>query len=371
MRNRSGFRIAVLPGDGIGHEIMPACLEVLNAAAARTGAFALDYERHPAGADCYRQTGHALPRETMRAIRKADAILLGAMGLPSIRYPDGTEITPQIDLRVELELYAGVRPVTMMNPAAPVLADARARKADFVLIRESTEGLFASRGIGRVFDDRQAEETLRITRPVSERLFDFAFGLARMRKRNGGRGEVICVDKANVFVSFAFFRRIFEERAALNPDVAADSVYVDAMTLRMVQRPWELDVLVTENMFGDILSDLGAGLMGGLGFAPSADIGDEFAVFQPCHGSAPDIAGEGKANPIAMFLSGAMMLDWLGDRQAVAEAGAAGDLIRRAVQSALATVQPMEIGGTAGTAAITKAVLDAVASLPLETAGVD
>jgi 3-isopropylmalate dehydrogenase len=177
---------------------------------------------------------------------------------------------------------------------------------------------------------------------------------------------VVCVDKANVFASFAFFRKIFNERAALNPDIGASAVYVDAAAMFMVRPPWELDVLVTENMFGDILSDLGAGLMGGLGFAPSADIGDEFAVFQPCHGTAPDIAGQGKANPIAMFLSGAMMLDWLGECESVAEGRSAANLIRRAVESALRVVQPIEVGGSAGTARITKTVLDAVVSLPLE-----
>jgi 3-isopropylmalate dehydrogenase len=369
MRNESRFRIAVLPGDGIGHEVMPACLDVLNAAAARVGALGLDYDVRQAGAESYRDTGHAMPPETSRAIRSADAILLGAMGLPSVRYPNGTEITPQIDLRVDLGLYAGVRPVTMVNTASPVLADRRAQRADFVLIRESTEGLFASRGKGTVIDDREARETLVITRPVSERLFDFAFDLARKRKQAGGRGEVICVDKANVFTSFAFFRKIFEERAALNPDISARSMYVDAMALCMIRRPWELDVLVTENMFGDILSDLGAGLMGGLGFAPSADIGDEFAVFQPCHGTAPDIAGQGTANPIAMFLSGAMMLDWLGDRESLAEGRSAARLIRRAVDQALRTAQPIEVGGDAGTSALTRSVLDAIVSLPIKSAG--
>jgi 3-isopropylmalate dehydrogenase len=366
MKNQSRFHIAVLPGDGIGNEIMPACLEILDAAAARTGAFGLDYDTHPAGAESYRDTGYALPAKTLKAARSADAILLGAMGLPSIRYPDGTEITPQIDLRVELDLYAGVRPVRILNDAMPVLADSRARQTDFVLIRESTEGLFASRGIGKVVDDREATETLRITRGVSERLFDFAFALSRRRQKTGGHGEVICVDKANVFVSFAFFRKIFEERAARNSDIRSRSVYVDAMTLLMLRQPWTLDVLVTENMFGDILSDLGAGMMGGLGFAPSADVGDEFAVFQPCHGTAPDIAGQGKANPVAMFLSGAMMLDWLAEQENVAEARTAGELIRRAVSSALEIVQPLEIGGSAGTATITGAVLDAVKALPLE-----
>ena len=332
MRNQSRFRIAVLPGDGIGHEVMPACLEVLNAAAARFGAFQLEYDVRPAGAESYRDTGHALPPETSKAVRSADAILLGAMGLPSIRRPDGTEITPQIDLRVDLGLYAGVRPVRILKGAPAVLADPRAARTDFVLIRESTEGLFASRGKGSIIDDREARETLVITREVSERLFDFAFALARKRRQAGSPGEVMCVDKANVFASFAFFRKIFGERAVLNPDITATSMYVDATAMFMIRRPWELDVLVTENMFGDILSDLGAGLMGGLGFAPSADIGDEFAVFQPCHGTAPDIAGQGRANPIAMFLSGAMMLDWLGEREGVVEGQSAAELIRRAVE---------------------------------------
>jgi 3-isopropylmalate dehydrogenase len=143
-------------------------------------------------------------------------------------------------------------------------------------------------------------------------------------------------------------------------------MYVDALAMFMVRRPWDLDVLVTENMFGDILSDLGAALMGGLGFAPSADIGDEFAVFQPCHGTAPDIAGQGKANPIAMFLSGAMMLDWLGDGEGLPEGRSAADLIRRAVTASLRTVQPIEVGGTAGMSTITNAVLEAIGTLPLE-----
>lgn len=368
MDNRSSFQIAVLPGDGIGLEVMPPCLEVLGAAAKRVGGLRLDYVVKAAGATCYRETGHALPAETLETARRADAILLGAMGLPSIRYPNGTEIAPQIVLRSELGLYAGVRPVRVLNGNS-VLSDPRAQKLDFVLIRESTEGLFALRGEGKVIDDREARETLRITRPVSERLFDYAFALARRRKRNGSRGEVICVDKANVFVSFAFFRKIFEERARLNPDIAARSVYVDAMALLMVREPWTLDVLVTENMFGDILSDLGAGLMGGLGFAPSADIGDEFAVFQPCHGTAPDIAGQGKANPVAMFLSGAMMLDWLGEREKVTEACTASDLIRRAVDSALSKARPLETGGDADTLTLARAVLDAVQSLPLEGEG--
>jgi len=365
MQSNQRFHIAVLPGDGIGAEVMAPCLRVLNEAAARTGGFALQWDEKPAGAITYRDTGTALPPATMETARKADAILLGAMGLPSIRYPDGTEIAPQLDLRFEFGLYAGIRPVRVLPGMAPILADPRAAAIDFVLIRESTEGLFASRGKGTVTNDSKARDTLVITRAVSERLFDFSFALAAARKRQGRPGIVTCVDKANVFTSFAFFRKIFTERAALHPSLGHDCAYVDAMALFMLRRPWELDVLVTENMFGDILSDLGAGLMGGMGFAPSADIGDSHAVFQPCHGTAPDIAGQGRANPVAMFLSGAMMLEWLGAKHALPEAERAGALVRAAVDAALSSgTRPMETGGTAGTAAMTEAVLAAMAGLP-------
>ncbi len=367
MAARSAFRIAVFPGDGIGREVTEPCIELMQAAVRRTGNLSLSFERLPAGAATWRETGEALPKTSMAAARRADAILLACMGDPAIRYPDGTEIAPQLDLRFDLGLYAGVRPVFAIPGVAPVLADPRAPTIDFVLIRESTEGLFASRGKGIVEGDREARETLVITRTVSERLFDFAFRLARSRKERGRPGVVTCVDKANVFTAFAFFRKVFDERVALNPDLGARHAYVDATALDMVRRPWDLDVLVTENMFGDILSDLGAGLMGGLGFAPSADIGDSHAVFQPSHGSAPDIAGKGFANPAAMILSGAMLLAWLGERHGVPSCALAGGLLRRSVDAAFAGggLKPRETGGGDGTMAIVRAVSAALAELPL------
>lgn len=355
------FNIAVLAGDGIGAEVMQPCLEILQAAVARCGGFDLALEHLPAGAGTYRDQGKALPDETLKRARAADAILLGAMGLPDVRYLDGTEITPQLDLRFELGLYAGVRPVRAVAGMRPILADARARDMDFVILRESTEGLFSSHGKG-IVTETEARETLVITRKVCERLFHFAFKLARERQRLGRPGVVTCVDKANIFKAFAFFRRIFHEVAEHYPDIRAEHRYVDATALDMVRRPWELDVLVTENMFGDILSDLGAGLIGGMGFAPSADIGDADAVFQPCHGSAPDIAGQGKANPTAMILSGAMMLEWLGARHDVAPAVAAGRMVREAVDAAFlsGTIVPFELGGSDGTGAIAAVVLKAL-----------
>lgn len=361
----NAFQIAVLPGDGIGPEVMAPCLDVLAAAEAKVGGFSLSTRPLAAGAGHYRDQGEALPKSTLDACRRADAILLAAMGLPSVRYRDGTEIAPQIELRFDLGLYAGVRPVKTIPGVSRILADPRAESLDFVLVRESTEGLFATRGKGAVVNNLAATETMVITRSVSERLFDFSFELARQRKARGRPGQVTCVDKANVFAAFAFFRKVFEERAARHPDVSASSAYVDATALDMVRRPWTFDVLVTENMFGDILSDLGAGLMGGMGMAPSADIGDEHAVFQPCHGTAPDIAGQGKANPTAMFLSGAMMLEWLGNKHQSIAAIRAARLIEGAVSKAYQerNLQSFERGGTDGTRAITAAVLDALQSL--------
>ncbi|MFN8555787.1 MAG: isocitrate/isopropylmalate family dehydrogenase, partial [Dehalococcoidia bacterium] len=225
------------------------------------------------------------------------------------------------------------------------------------------EGLFASRGKGVVENDRVARDTLVITRPVSERLFDFAFRLARRRKtRSGTPGKVTCVDKANVFVSMAFFRKIFHERAKLHPDIQAEHHYVDATALDLVRRPWDFDVLATENMFGDILSDLGAALIGGMGMAPSADIGDRHGLFQPAHGSAPDIAGRGVANPIGMVQSAALMLDWLAEKHGVGACAEAADIINTAVARVLAEgrVRPPDLGGRDGTGAVTQALIAAV-----------
>ncbi len=343
--------VAVFHGDGIGPEVMVPALRLIRRAI-EGQACELRFDDYPAGAGHYARTGEALPPASVDSARTADAILLSAMGLPTVRYADGTEITPQIELRFLLDLYAGVRPVFVFPGQPCPLGDRRAGDIDFVLVRESTEGLFHDHKNGEVTGDEAVRESLLITRKASERVFDFAFGLAERRRDAGrGAGRVMCVDKANVFRAFAFFRRVFEERAAAHPDIVADMGYVDATALWMVQRPWEFDVLVTENMFGDILSDLGAGLMGGLGFAPSADIGDRHAVFQPCHGSAPDIAGQGIANPAAMILSGAMMLDWLGQKHAQAGLVTAGEKLRQAVGAAIASgeARTRDIGGLATT----------------------
>jgi 3-isopropylmalate dehydrogenase len=357
MRN-SAFHIAVLPGDGIGVEVMDACLAVLDAVRARFTGLDFAFEKIPGGALHYRETGSAFTEAGFARCAAADAVLFGAMGWPEIRYPDGTEIAPQLDLRVRMGLFAGVRPIRHIPGTSRVLADPRAEKIDLVILRESTEGMFASRGRGTIEADREARDTMVITRATSERLFDFAFDLAAQRKARGLPGKVTCVDKSNVFRSFAFFRKVFDERAALHADLGAEHHYIDATALDLVRRPWDFDVIVTENLFGDIISDLGAGLVGGMGFAPSADIGERHAVFQPSHGSAPDIAGTGKANPTAMILSAAMMLDWLGRRHGDATPSKAALLLEGAVDQAFAKgLRSWDIGGRAGTAEVARAVI--------------
>jgi 3-isopropylmalate dehydrogenase len=298
-----------------------------------------------------------MPDSTVRLCEEADAILLGACGLPSVRYPDNTEIMPQVELRFHFDLYAGVRPARLIPGVPSPIVGADQRGIDLVVIRESTEGLFASMGKG-VVTDEDARETLVITRKTSERLFEFSFRLAERRKARGRPGGLTCVDKANVFKAFAFFREMFDEAAKRHPQVKADRLYVDACSAMLVKRPWDFDVMVMENMFGDILSDMTAGLIGGMGMAPSADVGDRYAVFQPCHGTAPDIMGQGKANPTGMILSAAMMLDWLADKHGLQSAAEAGERIERAVDKAYAGgIKPMEFGGRNGTSDIGNAVL--------------
>ncbi len=358
------YSIAVLPGDGIGREVTAAALQVLHAVAPRLGR-RFDTVEHPAGAQHYLDSGVALPDSTLEACRAADAILFGAMGLPHVRARDGTEIIPQLDLRFALDLYAGVRPIRSFAGLPGPLADPRAAQIDLVLVRESTEGLFFARGRGRIEGEGEAQaafDTMKITRSGTARVCDFALQLARRRKAQGKPGRVTNVDKANVFTSMAFWRQVFEQRAKAFPDVPVEHAYVDAMALNLVMKPWAYDVLVTENMFGDILSDLIAALAGGMGMAPSADIGDAHALFQPAHGTAPDIVGQGVANPTATILSATMMLDWLAERHADAALADGARAVEAALAAAFAqgVVRPREFGGRSGTADIVRAVIEAL-----------
>ncbi|MCC6777553.1 MAG: isocitrate/isopropylmalate dehydrogenase family protein [Hyphomicrobiales bacterium] len=356
MRANDSFHIAVLAGDGIGPEVMAPALAVLDKVAAATPGLDLRFTHAPAGAGHYQETGKSMPDTTIRLCEEADAILLGACGLPHVRYPDNTEIMPQVELRFIFDLYAGVRPCRLIPGVPSPIVGAAERGIDLVVIRESTEGLFASMGKGIVTHD-DARETLVITRKTSERLFEFSFRYAARRQRR----KLACVDKANAFKAYAFFRTLFDECAARHPGVMTERLYVDACSAMLVRRPWDFDVLVMENMFGDILSDLTAGLIGGMGMAPSADIGDTRAVFQPCHGTAPDIMGKGIANPTAMILSAALMLDWLSDRHGHDGAATAARSIERAVDAAFAQgICPGDLGGGDGTAAVANAVLRAL-----------
>jgi 3-isopropylmalate dehydrogenase len=356
----NAINLALMPGDGIGVEVTEATMGVLQKLARRHG-LGLSTETLRAGAFAYQQDGTAMSDAVFRRAEAADAILLGAMGWPGIRYPDGTEIAPQLDLRFRLGLYAGVRPIRAIPGVPLALAHPRAKEIDLVILRESTEGLFAARGRGEVIEDREARDTMVITRATTERLSRFAFRLAERRAARLGRPQTVTlVDKANVFTSMAFMRKVFHEVAKEFPQVPAADHYIDAMALDLVRRPWDFCVLPMENMFGDIISDLGAGLIGGMGYAPSADVGDTHAVFQPSHGTGPDIAGKGIANPTAMILSAALMLDWLGSRGAgQAWTDAAGEL-EAAVDGAFAAgLRSAEFGGV-GTRDVAQAVADRI-----------
>src|SRR5438132_8563232 len=202
------FHIAVLPGDGIGIEVMRPALDVLRHIEATTPGLKFRFTEAPAGATHYKETGVALPEATIKPCDEADAILLGACGMPSIRYPDGTEIAPQVELRFIFDLYAGVRPARLVPGVPSPIVGAAERGIDLVVIRESTEGLFASMGKGVVTHD-EARETLVITRKTSARLFEFSFRFAEQRKKRGAPGKLTCVDKANAFKAYAFFRGMF------------------------------------------------------------------------------------------------------------------------------------------------------------------
>jgi len=343
--------IAVLPGDGIGPEVIGAALAVLKTLEGKLTNVRFAFREHSAGAAEYLRHGDPLPAETFTACRQADAVLLGAMGLPDVRWPDGRELSPQLDLRERLDLYAGLRPIRLYHAQDTPLKRYGAGEIDLVIIRENCEGLFSARLVKSDPERGEVCDVMRITRRGAERVCRAAFKLASRRRK-----KCALVDKANVLPSMVFFRSIFDEVAQEYPEVEASHVYVDAMALYLLQKPHAFDVLVTENMFGDILSDLAAGLVGGMGMAPSADIGDDCAVFQPSHGTAPDIAGKGIANPIATILSAAMMLEWLG--HPVLFDGAVR--IRHAIETVLADPanRTPDTGGRLSTQQMTEKIME-------------
>jgi tartrate dehydrogenase/decarboxylase/D-malate dehydrogenase len=344
--------IAVIPGDGVGPEVVAATLPVLHAAAGRAGA-ALDVLELDWGGDHYLRTGAAMPADAVARLRGRRAVLFGAVGRPDI--PDHELIWGLIiGLRQALDLAVNVRPVRSWDGVSTVLREPDG--IDLVIVRENTEGEYVGIG-GRAHAGTAAELGVEVavhSRPAIERAARYAFDLARSRRR-----KVSLVSKANALrYGYTLWDSVVAEVAAGYPDVECEMVLVDAMAVRIVQRPRDLDVLLCSNLFGDILSDLAAVLGGGMGMAPSANLlpgGDVPALFEPVHGSAPDIAGRGVANPVACLLSGAMLLDHVG-------LPAAGDAVRDAVATALrdASVHTPDLGGTATTEKLAAAVLAAV-----------
>lgn len=363
--------VAVIRGDGIGGDVTDATLAIAGAALSRCGAPSFRCDDIHAGAAYYTETGRDIENDGETRAGDADAIFLGAIGLPSIRHEDGTEISPHLRLRDRFQLYAGVRPVRAYPNAPQRLADPRAAGLDLVIIRESTEGLFYTAAVhnrspieGDPAAPDAVSDIMRISADTTRKLHEFAFRLTTRRKERGKAGKLTCVDKANVFKSQAFFRTLFDETAARHSGIETGYSYVDAMALDMVRQPWLFDVMVMENMFGDILSDLAGGLVGGMGMAACGEIGDHNGLFQPAHGSAPDIAGQDRANPLAAILSGAMMLDYLAERCGLPAYAEAATLIEDAVEAGFAAnaLRPMEFGGDMGTDAITNAVLERIGS---------
>lgn len=358
------YEIAVVHGDGIGPEVCQAALNVLHATPGLEEAFR--FVEYPGGAGHYLKAGSAFPDDTREGCRKADAILHGATGIPGVTYPDGTEtgIEFGLQLRFALDVYANVRPIKLRPGIRSRLAGRKSGDIDYVILRENTEGLYAARGAGVNLRGEVAVDSLVVTRKGIERICRTAFELAR--KRNGapgdGRKRVTVCDKANVLRTYAFFRRVFDEVAEQYPDIEADYAYADAMTCYMVERPEHFDVIVTENMIGDIISDLAATTVGSMGMSPSGEIGDHNGFFQAAHGSAPTIAGQNLANPYGTILSASMMLDWLGERHADARLTRAALAIEAAVNAAFSQPAGLtrDLGGHASTTDATRLVIEAL-----------
>ncbi|MDI3331668.1 MAG: isocitrate/isopropylmalate dehydrogenase family protein [Micrococcus sp.] len=351
------YEIAVIPGDGIGPEVVDAALAVLGECEARYG-LTVDYTFHDFSADLYRRTGRKITAADMDEIGTADAVLFGAMGLPDVRGPEGLELGAQVEMRAHYGLFSSLRPVRLFpGVESPV----KAKNVDMLVIRETSEGMFAGLADQHEPSDESASDRMTITRATCERLFDVAFSQARARRKRGTPGHVTLLHKSNALRSNVLMERVFDEVAARNEDIGSAKFYIDAGAMYMVTDPERYDVVVTENIFGDIVSEIAAGLVGGLGVAPSADVSLTHGVFQPSHGSAPDIAGQGIANPTAMILSAAMMLEWLGERHGDDRCSQTAQGIQRAVESTLATgPRARDLGGTADTRDVVDAVISAL-----------
>jgi 3-isopropylmalate dehydrogenase len=316
-----GYAVTHLPGDGVGPEVTAVARRCVDALAARHG-FAVEWRHSPLGSQHYLETGEVLPDPALDELRKADAVLLGAVGSPQVP-PGVLERGLLLRLRAELDLYVNLRPSRLRPGVAGAVAVRRPEDLDLVIVRENTEGLYAGAGgsvhRGTAFESA-TEESLN-TRAGVERCVRYAAELAARRS-----GRLTLVHKTNVLLHAGDLWRRTAEEVAAQAGVTLDYAHVDAACLYLVDDPSRFDVIVTDNLFGDILSDLGAALTGGLGLAPSGNLNPDRtgpSVFEPVHGSAPDIAGTGRASPAGAVLSAALMLDHLGETAAAAELDAA------------------------------------------------
>jgi tartrate dehydrogenase/decarboxylase/D-malate dehydrogenase len=305
------FKIAVYPGDGIGPEVVDEALRVLAAVEARAGDYRLEYTTLPWGVNYHEQTGAVAPENFLEVLKPFDAILLGAVGWPA-KLPDHETLAPLVKIRQTFDQYACVRPAKLYPGVRSPLAGCGPEDIDFVVIRENSEGEYVDSGsrfhVGQ--PDEFALQTGIHTRRGIERILRFGFDLARRR-----RHKLTMITKSNAQrYAYGLWDKILEEIRGDYADVESDRQHCDAAAMNFVRRPQSFDVVVASNLFGDLLTDLGGVISGGLGLAPSTNTNPEReypSMFEPVHGSAPDIAGKGIANPVATILSAAMMLDWL------------------------------------------------------------
>ena len=353
------YKVLLLPGDGIGVEVVGAAREVLDAAAERYG-FEIEYEERLAGAAAIRQEGAPISEETLQAARDSDAVLLGAVGHPDY---DGGAVRPEaglLKLRAALEVFANLRPVAS-NPALTPYSPLRpevVEGVDLLIVRELTGGMYFGEKEEAGESGDRASDSVVYTSGEIERVARVAFEAAR-----GRSGRLTSVDKANVVATSRLWRRVVNEVAADYPDVELEHVLVDAAAMYLVQSPKRFDVLVTENLFGDILSDEAAMLPGSMGMLPSASLGapGKPGLYEPVHGSAPDIAGQGVANPYAAILSAALLL-----RHSLGQEEAA-DAIERAVHTSTGSgILTRDLGGERDTKEATRAVLDHIVNAQKE-----
>ena len=353
------WRIAVLGGDGVGPEVMEAALEVLRAAAGRFG-HELTTDVQDVGYAAYERSGNPLPEETLAACHDADAVLLGAVGDPrSEEVP--VELRPEaalLALRKEMGCYANLRPVRLL-PALASLSPLRpeiVKGTDLVIVRELAGGLYYGEPRGPLDDGRAAVDTMKYHQDEVARIARVAFETAR-----GRRKSVLSVDKANVLHSSRLWRRVVNEIAEEYSDVECDHMLVDRAAMELVLNPSSFDVMLTPNLFGDVLSDEAAAVIGSIGLLASASIGGDGGIFEPVHGSAPDIAGTGTANPLAMILSAALLLRHVYSLEA--ESAAIESAVAQVLEDGLRTADLAGDGEAAvGTAEMGSAVAAAISS---------